>query len=177
MSRIHNVRHIAEWRLCLGCGACAYICPERRISLHNFIDEGVRPVVDTAHCASCTECLDVCPGFENDHSEINRRAGAMAELAEYCGPVLEIWEGHATDPEIRFAGASGGVLTALSLYCLEREAMHGVLHIGMDPRDAMANRTAMSRSRAELMNNTGSRYAPASACDSLQLIENAPAPC
>jgi coenzyme F420 hydrogenase subunit beta len=176
MPRLNNVRQIAEWRLCLGCGACAYICPEH-IRLQNFADEGVRPIVDTDHCASCNECLQVCPAFENDHREINRRPQIDPGLTQYCGPVLEIWEGHATDSQVRFAGASGGVLTALSLYCLEREAMHGVLHIGMDPEDAMQNRTRLSRSRVELMSNTGSRYAPASACDSLHLIESAPAQC
>ena len=177
MARINNVRQIAGWRLCLGCGACAYICPEQRIRLVDFFEEGIRPVVDTDHCASCTECLQVCPAFENDHSKINLRHGIISELVPYCGPVLEIWEGHAADPEIRFTGASGGVITALALYCLEKEAMHGVLHIGMDSEDARRNRTRMSRTRAELLANAGSRYAPASACDSLNLIESAPAKC
>ena len=143
----------------------------------DFVGEGIRPVVEMDRCVSCTECLDVCPAFENDHTKINRRLGAMPELTQYCGPVLEIWEGHAADREIRFTGASGGVITALALYCLEKEAMHGVLHIGMDPQDALRNRTRLSRSRAELLSNAGSRYAPASACDSLCLIESAPAPC
>jgi coenzyme F420 hydrogenase subunit beta len=177
MPLINNVRQIAEWRLCLGCGACAYICPEHRVRLVDFVEEGIRPVVELDHCASCTECLKVCPAFENDHAEINRRSGVIPELTPYYGPVLEIWEGHATDPEIRFTGASGGVITALALYCLEREAMHGVLHVGMDPLNVMRNRTNMSRTRSELLSNAGSRYAPASACDSLQLIESAPARC
>ena len=82
-----------------------------------------------------------------------------------------------SDPEIRHKGSSGGLLTALSLYCLEREAMHGVLHIGSDPSDPLRNKTMMSHTRAELLTKTGSRYAPASACDSLHLIESAPVPC
>ena len=177
MPRIKSVRQIAEWRLCLGCGACAYICPERRVRLVDIVEEGIRPVVGSDDCASCVDCLKVCPGFESDHTEINRRTGVISELTQSCGPVLELWEGHATDEEIRFAGASGGVITALALYCLEREAMYGVLHIGMDPQDALRNRTMMSRTRAELLRNTGSRYAPASACDGLHLIESAPAEC
>jgi coenzyme F420 hydrogenase subunit beta len=101
----------------------------------------------------------------------------IEEVKPYCGPVLEIWEGHATDPEIRYAGSSGGLITALSLYCLEKQGMHGVLHIGQDPDDSLKNKTQMSRSRSELLGKTGSRYAPASACDSLHLIEKAPKPC
>jgi coenzyme F420 hydrogenase subunit beta len=172
-----TVQQVVEWRLCLGCGACAYICPEQKIRLLDFVEEGIRPVVETNNCGSCTHCLEVCPAYENDHTAINSRPGLSEELKESCGPVLEIWEGHATDPEIWHKGSSGGLLTALSLYCLEHEGMHGVLHIGDDPSDPLRNKTMMSHTRAELLTKTGSRYAPASACDSLHLIESAPLPC
>jgi coenzyme F420 hydrogenase subunit beta len=172
-----TVQSIVEWRLCLGCGACASICPERKIRLVDFVEEGVRPVVGWNDCGSCRACLDVCPAHENDHTTINSRPGLLEDLKASCGPVLEIWEGHASDPEIRHKGSSGGLLTALSLYCLEREAMHGVLHIGSDPEDPVRNKTTMSRNREELLAKTGSRYAPAAACDSLHLIERAPGPC
>jgi coenzyme F420 hydrogenase subunit beta len=177
MPRLRSVREIVESRLCLGCGACAYVCPGGAIRLVDVVDEGVRPVLDDRLCACSAECLQVCPGIQNDHREINRRRGILRDIVEYCGPVLEIWEGHATDGEIRFAGSSGGVITALSLYCLEREAMHGVVHIGMDERDPTRSRTKLSRTRAELLANTGSRYAPTSACDSLGDIERAPGKC
>ena len=39
------------------------------------------------------------------------------------GYALEIWEGYAADPEIRRLGSSGGLLSALALYCLEKEGM------------------------------------------------------
>lgn len=177
MARIKHVGDVADWRLCLGCGACAYICPNDNVKLVDVFQEGYRPAVGNADCATCTDCLKVCPAVENDHTEINSRPGLIPELLPAFGPVLEVWEGHASDPEIRLAGSSGGLLTALSLYCLEREGMHGVLQIGMDPDDPMRNRTKLSRSRAELMENTGSRYAAASVCDGLGLVERSPTPC
>lgn len=172
-----NVADLVRWRLCLGCGACAFICPEKRITLGDFIEEGIRPILQTDSCSSCSACLAVCPGYENDHTEINQRPGIISELAQSCGPVLDIWEGHATDAEIRHAGSSGGLITALALYCLEKERMHGVLHIGSDPENPIQNKTRMSRTRQELLSKNGSRYAPASACDRLDLVESAPKPC
>lgn len=176
--RVRHAGDLAAWGLCLGCGACAYICPEENIRLVDCIDEGIRPRVEnSAACASCHACLAVCPAWENDHAALNRRPGILPELASSCGPVLEIWEGHAADPEIRFRGASGGVITALAAFALAHESVHGVLHIGMDPEDPTRNRTGLSRTRAALLERTGSRYAAASACDRLQLIAGAPGPC
>jgi len=39
------------------------------------------------------------------------------------------------------------------------------------------NHTVLSTTRSEILERTGSRYAPASPCDGLQMIEDAPGPC
>jgi coenzyme F420 hydrogenase subunit beta len=70
-----TVQQVVEWRLCLGCGACAYICPEQKIRLLDFVEEGIRPVVETNNCGSCTHCLEVCPAYENDHTAKDHRGG------------------------------------------------------------------------------------------------------
>ena len=177
MERIANVADVRDWRLCLGCGACAYICPQQKITLVDFSDEGIRPVIDEAECSSCATCLEVCPAYENDHTSINRQPNLVEEVKPFYGPVLEIWEGHAADHEIRFSGSSGGVITALALYCLEQECMHGVLHIAQDADHPLRNKTRLSRTRAELLTSTGSRYAPAATCDRLDLVEHADGAC
>lgn len=178
MKEINTIADIVRWRLCVGCGACAFHCPENNIRLVDLVEEGIRPQIsDPAKCGSCQACLDVCPSHAVDYSPHRLRPGIIPEVLPAFGPVLEIWEGHASDPEIRYQGSSGGALTALALYCLEKEDMAGVLHIGQNPDDRLRNRTRLSRSRSELMEFVGSRYAPASACDRLDLIENAPRPC
>ena len=93
------------------------------------------------------------------------------------GADTDVWEGYATDPVIRFKGSSGGVLTAISAYCLEVLGMYGVLHIAQDPDNPIRNRTRLSRTREELIASTGSRYSPASVCNGLALVETAPKPC
>lgn len=69
------------------------------------------------------------------------------------------------------------MLSALALYCLECEDMEFVLHTGVDEAKPWANRTVQSRNRSEILARTGSRYAPASPCDGLGLIEKSPRPC
>jgi coenzyme F420 hydrogenase subunit beta len=93
------------------------------------------------------------------------------------GLALEIWEGYASDPEIRYRASSGGVLTALALHCLEQEGMQFVLHTGADSEQPWMNRTVRSMSRAELLSRAGSRYAPSSPCEGLRDIEESERPC
>jgi len=122
--------------------------------------------------------FDVCPGVELSRtSEMLQRQGIIQSLAKEWGPILEIWEGYAADPEIRFKGSSGGVMSAISLYCLECEGMHGVLHTTADAGKPYLNKTVMSQSRNSILAATGSRYSPASPCEGLQEIEKAPVPC
>ncbi|MFQ5737590.1 MAG: coenzyme F420 hydrogenase/dehydrogenase beta subunit N-terminal domain-containing protein [Acidobacteriota bacterium] len=100
----------------------------------------------------------------------------QCEADHEFGPALEIWEGHASDPDIRYHASSGGILSALALYCLERENMSFVLHAGMDETKPWLNKTVQSRNRADILARTGSRYVPASPCDSLRSHRAEPAP-
>ena len=179
MPRIQKLTDVVDWRLCLGCGACAYICPEDQVRLVDFFAEGIRPVVERNDCVGCRQCLDVCPAVQSDFRSDDFQPGLdfPDSFTKEWGPLVAMWEGHATDPEIRFKGSSGGALTALSAYCLEVLGMHGVLHIAQDPDDAIRNRTRLSRTREELLVATGSRYSPASVGNGLGLVEAAPAPC
>jgi coenzyme F420 hydrogenase subunit beta len=167
-----TIADVVRWRLCIGCGACASVCPERKIRLMDFPAEGIRPIVDDGNCSACNQCLRVCPVVETDFGRLQRPSHGVAGVGAEWGSVLEIWEGHASDPRIRFKGASGGVLTALSAYCLQHLGFRGVLHTGQDPVDAVRNRTRLTRSREELIAATGSRYSPASVCNGLHLIDD-----
>ena len=123
------------------------------------------------------ECLKVCPVAGPSLDSCGGQRVNVMGVDEGVGPVLEVWEGHALDLETRHQGSSGGVLTALACYAIERGGLHGVLHVVSDPDNPMRNRTVMSRTKAELLAGTGSRYAPASVCDGLKHIQEAPAPC
>ena len=168
-----SVSDVVSWRLCVGCGACLPACPEKRITMIDLPDEGLRPRLGTAACGSCDTCVQVCPGVSVRQQP---SANGLAALADGWGSILEIWEGYAADPEVRFNGSSGGLATALALYCLEKGGMSGVLHTGPDAEQPLKNKTHFSQSRTELLERTGSRYAPASPCDGIGQIEVASGP-
>ncbi|MFT4648893.1 MAG: coenzyme F420 hydrogenase subunit beta [Glaciecola sp.] len=169
MGPIRNIRDVAEKHLCTGCGVCAYLEPEG-IRMVDDLGQGRRPVV--AEGAGAGEALAACPGKAMELPPFDPDSGHLKELWQGWGPILELWEGYASDPEIRLAGSSGGAATALSLFALEEGRSSGVLHTGARRDVPYLNETIRSQSREQLMAASGSRYAPASPCDGLQQIED-----
>lgn len=175
--QIRSIRDVVDWGLCTGCGACYYACSRGAVSLVNIESLGIRPRFQTAECAGCKECLSICPGYQVDAELATGKRAETREGDHEVGYALEIWEGYAADPEIRRQGSSGGLLSALALYCLEKEGMGFVLHTAMDEAKPWTNKTVQSRNRSEILARTGSRYAPASPCDELRLVEESDRPC
>lgn len=173
---IRGIRDVAECNLCTGCGICAFVQPQA-IRMVDDLAEGRRPVVDSpaGRPLPTVEALEACPGVGLAHPPSTEVSGGV--LHQQWGPVLEVWEGFAADDQLRFAGSSGGAASALALYAIEQEGMHGVLHIRARTDAPLLNETVLSTTREQVLGATGSRYAPASPCDRLDLVTNAPSPC
>lgn len=176
---IRSIQDVADKHLCSGCGVCAYLQPGL-ISMEDEPDRGLRPLVRPLPDGSpgdTSPALAACPGIGLSRLGADPDSQHLSELWEGWGPVIELWEGYAADPEVRHAASSGGIATALALHCIDEESMHGVLHIRARQDVPYLNKTVLSRTRVEMLEATGSRYAPASPCDRLDLVEEAPEPC
>lgn len=172
---INGITDVAERHLCTGCGVCAFVQPDV-IRMVDDVDRGRRPIVSGGKSTDTTSALQACPGAGLSHDH-DPRETSPEETGGIWGPVLEVWEGYAADPEVRFAASSGGAASALALSRLETDRARGLLHIRARRDQPMLNETVMSTTRAEVLEATGSRYAPASPCDRLDLVEEAGGPC
>ena len=169
MQKIISIEQVREGHLCTGCGVCAALEPDR-FEMQDVITEGRRPSVVADAVPTTGEAFSACPGVRLQHEFDHSDPDLAEDMADAWGPVYQVVEGHAQDPQIRYSGSSGGAATALALYCLERQGMRGVLHTAADPEKPYCNRTVMSRSRSDLLAATGSRYSPSSPCADLGRI-------
>jgi coenzyme F420 hydrogenase subunit beta len=173
-----DITQVVSRHLCTGCGACAALFPNA-IHMTDTQDVARRPrLTATGEAARLVakEALAVCPGVGADHRALHGPEGPADEIDRDWGPVLEIWEGYAADPEVRFRGSSGGAATALSLFAVEKAGFSGVAHVAADPADARLNRAVISHDRAGLLRGAGSRYAPASPAEQLDSVAAASGP-
>ena len=175
MLPVHSIDEVSSRQLCSGCGVCAYLEPQR-YRIGESIEYGRRPFTRDNPNSEAGDALEACPGASLKHSFDPADPDLIQSLTGAWGPVYEVWEGYASADEIRFAGSSGGAATALAAYCLEQAGMAGVLHTAAREDRPYLNRSVFSTNREMLLANTGSRYAPASPCDSLQMIEQAEQP-
>ena len=170
MSRksIQTISDVVRWRMCIGCGGCVWACPNRAVVLRDIPDRGIRPIRNPDRCEQCGHCLAVCPGWTMSR---NRELSSAWSLQEKkWGPLMAVWEGYAADPDIRYRASSGGLATALALYCIEKMQMDGVLHVRGSQCTPWKNETVFSRNRDELKMTAGSRYSPASPCEQFQYL-------
>ena len=171
--KIRGIDDVVDYQLCAGCGACAFLQPDV-IQMGDDLASGRRPQVQTG--ADTDRALAACPGVSLTHDRAQWDSGWLPAVADDWGPVLAVWEGHATDEEIRFRGSSGGAASALALWALERGDCSGVLHTRAKKDVPYLNESTISRNRGDLLEASGSRYAPASPCDGLAELVEQPGP-
>jgi len=172
-----SLQAVVDGGLCSGCGVCAYL-QSQAIEMVDVLGHGRRPRARDPESRTLPDGdgAIACPGSGLSCSPPGRDEDVITDLWAGWGRVAALWEGHAADPEIRFAGSSGGVATALGWYAMDACGYEGVLHVGAKSDAPHLNETAVSRSRADLLKRTGSRYAPASPCDGLMEIERGAGP-
>lgn len=173
---VKSISEVVQRQLCCGCGGCAYIAPER-YQMADTLEMGRRPFLVSESQGSESEALQICPGIHLSHAQELSSKQLLPELTDGWGPVLAVWEGYAADQDIRFAGSSGGAATALSLFCLEKSGMKGVLHTAARQDIPYLNEAVISTSREELLSRTGSRYSSASPVEALDKVEQTEAAC
>jgi coenzyme F420 hydrogenase subunit beta len=149
---------------CSGCGGCALMHPA--IRLERSADGYNRPVVgEGAVDADPGEFLASCPG-----ARVEAARPAASQRDELFGPYVSVWEAYATDPEIRFLGSSGGVLTALATWLVGTDRVARVVAAGPE-RGKPSNSTTVTVADGHLLRDTaGSRYGPVSTLTNVDVL-------
>ena len=152
------VRKVVDRDTCSGCGSCTLIYPglAMGMSAEGFLRPRVEPgrANGTSHSSAADAMFKaVCPGVTVVAPTVGKREHPV------FGRYVDAWEAHAADPELRQAGSSGGVLTALSTWLIESGRVNSVAGVtGAAERTVPLELT----SREDAIAASGSRYAPAS---------------
>lgn len=161
----NNVSKTVANKLCTGCGVCVDVCPVHAIKMvcQKNVNE---PIVDNHRCLGdkCGRCVSVCPGVGCDLKNISSSlfSGEDNERVDtYAGYYQSACVGYSTDYEIRYHSASGGVLSQMLLYLLEKKYVDGVV-VTAYGEDHITPRSYIAVTKEEVLKARSSKYCPVS---------------
>jgi len=156
-------KNIIEPGLCVACGQCAGICPEKAI----IMDYGESPYYDqepvpkkVSECnKDCDLCYILCPAksipiLSMEKLLFNRKRN-NSENEQMLGVYKECLAAHAVNSEIRSAGGSGGVVTSLLTYALDKKLIDGAIIASMSSAYPWRAFPAIATNKRELLKGAG----------------------
>src|SRR5713226_4406064 len=168
--RRHNplsLEEIVEAGLCIGCGLCKGVAGEDRIQIVLTPEGRERPVARRPLDESTLERINaICPGTRVEgaagaEGSAVETTGARATPDLVWGPAEQLSIGYAGDPEVRYRGSTGGVLTALGQFLLASGRVKFILHVAASGKEPMRSERRVSFDAASILAGAGSRYGPA----------------
>ena len=150
-----TVARVTGGDLCTGCGLCASV--SRGAITMRAEPLGFNRPEQVGSVSPETEAVIAasCPG-----AVVAEWNGASID--PYWGPYHRIATGSATNPDVRFLGSSGGMITALAIHALETGFVDRVVHVQADPDAPADNRVVVSRNAPAILAGAGSRYVASS---------------
>ncbi len=106
--KVEQIQIVNDTGQCIGCTACASVCPKRAIKIDSCGLLGFyKPTIDLSMCVNCGLCVDCCP-------ILNEKNTSQPQKAYY---------GWALDDDIRKQSSSGGVFSILAKKILEEDGI------------------------------------------------------
>lgn len=154
---------------CSGCGLCTRLDPSLRMELDKAgylrprFDRPSRalPDAESVFRRSCPGMLVRAP---------QRPDGAREH--PLLGAYLGSWRAWAADPDLRYAGSSGGALSALHAWLLESGRAARVTGVAKDAAEPRRSVPVTIMTREQALHAAGSRYAPAAGLDNDDLLRS-----
>jgi coenzyme F420 hydrogenase subunit beta len=158
-SENRNVNFVTENNLCLSCGFCEPVCPEKAITIKFNPRKGYHePIIDDHLCKNHQKCLDVCPGYEVNFPRLNSFLERDIPEKHQIGIVDESMVLYSSNLEIRKNAASGGIITELINFLFDNNEIVGAYVTRPSKENAFEPEGFIARNKEELLDSQMSIY-------------------
>lgn len=107
-----DIFNVVSLDLCVGCGACAGVCPGQHLSMHTNQYGELRPAASVPCTSPCGKCSSICPMLGANPSKEDLAYdlfdGLQGAWSKETGFVHQTFVGHRNDG-LRMQCASGGL--------------------------------------------------------------------
>lgn len=166
-----TIETVVKDGLCCGCGTCAGVCPNGAIEMKINTRKGIYlPYLNRKKCNDCSLCYRVCPGWEVNLTDFNKKLFPNTNYDPLAGCYLQCYLGYANKQDLRYNCASGGLITAFLLYALAERLIDGALVSKMDEKHPLEPKPFIARTKEDIISAARSKYCPVPANIALREI-------
>jgi len=155
--------------LCIGCGLCAYKCPNKALEMKWNASGFLVPEI-AANCDKDGSCITVCPFNPYTEEEV-KTENELAELFlndatlnhPKIGKYLSIYAGYSE--EFRLTSSSGGIATFIFTDLLERKIADHIFSVKESVTPGIHYEYSVSNNKQELLAASQTKYYPVTLSD------------
>jgi len=157
---LRTIADIVEQSMCIGCGLCQGIAGANFVRMAINASGYLYPQFFEAPRAEALDAiLDACPSMRVNTLPADE-ISSETNLDSVWGHYRRLVHGWASDPEQRFEGSTGGVLTALGAFLVESGEVDFILHARASRDEPTFGTQQVSYSGNDVLDGVGSRYGP-----------------
>ena len=142
--------------LCTRCGGCVGVCPDDALEFDDVLGDCLPQ--QKGDCGECGLCHTACSGGEVIFSKLNEQVFGRQPDNMLLGNFENLFVGHASEGGVRKRGASGGIITAVLCYLLEKGEIDGAIVLGMDEGEPWKAKVQIARSPEAIQAAAQSKY-------------------
>lgn len=160
MCQYVNIADIVAANMCVGCGTCEGVCPNKSIKMAISNKHGHYIPSTSNNCTKCSICLEVCPAIDRILNYADFVNNTNNEKQIDIGNYLNCYHGYAHSDLVRSKASSGGLIPAILNHLLNQGMIDGALVVRTKKENPLEFESFIARSSNEILEATGSKYYP-----------------
>jgi coenzyme F420 hydrogenase subunit beta len=157
--------------LCNRCGSCVGLSGGK-IVFSDKTGKYLPEIIEEPDVETMRKILFACTGYQFNFPEFNEKLfGNSPNFNVYSGSYHSVNIGFSKDETIRRTGASGGVLSSILIWLLEKGYIQGAVVTRMNPEEPWMTQTMIARNCEEILEAAQSKYIITSVNEILPEIE------
>jgi len=169
---IDKIKKVASSELCNRCGSCVGLS-EGKIVFGNREKKYLPVIKGDIDNVLADRIWNACSGKEFDFPVYREHFyPETPHFHEYTGPYQDIFIGYALDNEVRKNAASGGIISAILIYLLEKGKIDGIVTLRMSESKPWLSEAFIAKTKEEVIEAAQSKYTISSVNEILPEIES-----